>query len=195
MLLCFVALPSFEEGSEKRYEGAIVLETEEVITGTFYFDEKKDLLYQKLDSRWVSFPVFKIKSLHFYDVEEHINRQFIKIIADKSISKFPYQLYEVVVSGEMKILRKRKAHDYPVSDGEWKLTKEEETVYNYHYYVFWDDIMYDTSRFYKEVYPKLGREDAVIAAEVVKAEDFNMRELSSVIQFVECYNKLAKLHY
>lgn len=172
-----------------------MLESEEIISGVFYFDEKLDLLYQKLDSRRVSFPVFKLKSLHFYDAEENINRQFIKITSDKSVSKFPYQLYEVVVGGEMKILRKRKLHDYPVSEGEVELSREEETVYNYRYYVFWNGNIHHSNRFYKEVYPRLTREDGQIAAEVIKDQDYNLRELANVIRFVESYNRLAKLHY
>lgn len=172
-----------------------MLESEEIVTGTFYFDEKQDLLYQKRDSRKVSFPVFKLKSLHFYDEEENINRKFIKIKTDRSISKFPYQLYEVVVGGEMKVLRKRKPYDYPLDPGEEKLSKEKEEVYNYHYYVYRNGVIYPSNRFYKEVYPLLMNENLAVASELLESKDFNLRSLSSIIQFVEGYNQLTKFHY
>ena len=188
LLLLF---PSLEREKEIAYEGSIVLESKEVLTGTFYFEEKEGLLYRRKKEGLEIFPVYAVKALYFYDARENINRQYIKLVSDGS--RYPYQLYEVVLSGEVKVLRKRKSHDYPLKNDAPELVKAGEHAYNYHYFVLFDDELVGLSDFSREVFPHMFNQHPQELNYLVEGLDWNVKEASGAIQLIKKYNQLSKL--
>lgn len=194
LLHAFLSLfPSLEREKEIAYEGTIVLESEEIVTGTFHFEEKEDLLYRRKKTGLEIFPIYKVKALYFYDARENINRHYIKIATDKSPSKFPYQLYEVVQSGELKVLRKRKAYDFPVKGESSELTKAEENAYNYHYFIQFNEDLLEMCDFSKKVLPRMRSQHPRELDSLLKEHDWNVHQPSGAIRLIAEYNQLNKL--
>lgn len=194
LLHAFLSLfPSVEREKEIAYEGTIVLETNEIVTGLFYFEEKMNLLYKRKQTGLEIFPIYKVKALYFYDARENINRRYIKLANDKSRSNLPNQLYEVVLGGELKVLRKRKAYDFPVKVESPGLNKAEENAYNYHYFIQFNEDLLEICDFSKKVLPHMRSQHPRELDLLLKEQDWNVHQASGAIQLIEEYNQLNRL--
>ncbi len=194
LLHAFLSLfPSVEREKEIAYEGTIVLETNEIVTGLFYFEEKMNLLYKRKQTGLEIFPIYKVKALYFYDARENINRRYIKLANDKSRSNFPNQLYEVVLAGELKVLRKRKTYDFPDKGESSELTKAEENAYNYHYFIQFNEDLVEMCDFSKKVLPHMRNQHPRELGLLLKEYDWNIHQASGAIRLIDEYNQLNKL--
>lgn len=173
-------------GEEKAYEGVVVMLNGEVVTGSFLFDEKKDLLYREKESGLEIFPPFRVKSFSFYDAHQNMNRQYIMLAVRNN--GYPFQFYEVVVRGEVKVLRKRKEQDSPVKPGTEEEGFSRHHKENYSYYILLENKLTDIRQFAAEVYPVLKEKNKADLAKVIKEDDLNIHNAGTAISLIKLYN-------
>jgi hypothetical protein len=93
----------------------VVLTSGDVIVGKMVVEPSLDvLLVQQADAR-VVYPAHKIKSFYYYDESSDINRRFISL-RDKSALHNHSQLFEIVLQGEVNVLRRQKTRSLKPSD-------------------------------------------------------------------------------
>lgn len=89
------------------YDGVIVLANEEILQGEV-FPTGNDLVLFRSNSKVKVVPAHQLQSVHFYDKESDINRKFISRNESRD-SRRVFHLYEVVLSGEINLLRRKSA--------------------------------------------------------------------------------------
>jgi hypothetical protein len=156
-----------------------VLESDIVLTGRISIEPVHDLILVDDGVRRMVYPAHTIKALYFYDESLNINRKFISI-KDKDVIRHQHQLFEIVLQGEVTVLRRQKARSSYPSDG-----------LDFSYFVRYGADMVLLRQFNRKVYPALlskarARLEAFIAANHLgAANDVNS------IRIIEFYNQLV----
>jgi hypothetical protein len=100
---------AFSNTSERWYEGIVVLEDREVLTGLVKINEVYDALQLKDDRKITCIPARQIEKLAIHDSELGAVRNFVVIpSAGKSINI--HEFYEIIIKGEVKLLAKEKSY-------------------------------------------------------------------------------------
>ena len=161
------------------YDGSAVLTSGVVISGKMFIEPSLDvLLIQQNDIRTV-YPAHKIKSVYYYDDSSDINRRFISL-RDKSMLYNHHQLFEIVVHGEVSVLRRQKTRSMKPSD-----------ALDFTYYVSYRDDVMLLKKFGRKVYPqlKLSMEEL---EDFVAANHLRVYDNSNSIRIIEYFNRQTR---
>jgi len=165
-----------EAQSLKWYDGSVVLTSGDVIVGKMAIEPSLDvLLVQQNDIRSV-YPAHKIKSFYYYDESADINRRFTSL-RDKSTLHKNHQLFEIVVQGEVSVLRRQKTRFLNPSD-----------ALDFTYYVTYRDEVMLLKKFGRKVYPQLKSSMARLE-DFVGSNHLGAYNSSNSIRIIEYYNR------
>lgn len=178
ILCCLLLVNSLyaEAQSLKWYDGSVVLISGDVINGKMVVEPSLDVLLVQQNSVRTVYPAHKIKSFYYYDESSDINRRFISL-RDKSTLYNHHQLFEIVVQGEVSVLRRQKTRSLHPSD-----------ALDFTYYVTHNDDVMLLKKFGRKVYPQL-------KALMESLEDFVLSnhlrayDSSNSITIIEYYNR------
>jgi len=133
------------------------------------------LLVEQNNIRTV-YPAHKIKSFYYYDDFSDINRRFISL-QDKSTLYNHHKFFEIVVQGEVNVLRRQKTRFLYPSD-----------ALDFTYYVAYRDNVMLLKKFGRKVYPQLKtsmeRLDDFVSSNRLRAYDS-----SNSIRIIEYFNR------
>jgi hypothetical protein len=153
-----------------------VLTSGKVIVGKMVIDPFLDVvLFEENDKRMV-YPAHKVRSLYYYDGAADINRRVVSLKENSALHDH-YQLFEIVVHGEVSVLRKQKTRFSNPSD-----------ALDFTYYVSYLDDVVLLRKFGRKIYPQL-------RASMDELDDFvavnHLREYdsSNSIAIIEFYNR------
>ena len=178
IFFCLLLVNSIDVNAQylKWYDGSVVLTSGHVIVGKMVIDPFLDVvLFEENDKRTV-YPAHKVRSLYYYDGSADINRRFISLKESSALHNH-YQLFEIVVQGEVSVLRKQKTRSFNPSD-----------ALDFTYYVSYLDDVVLLRKFGKKIYPQL-------KLSMEKLDDFvsanHLREYdsSNSITIIEFYNR------
>lgn len=160
------------------YEGSVVLTSNVVLKGTLSVHPVYDMILFKSGDKPVAvYTADKIKSLHYYDKTSNINRRFVSI--HERVNAFATnRLYEIVVYGEIKILRRLASGFADPSDDK----------NGYQYYVSVDDDLIPFLKFRSEVYPRLISNSEALS-QYMHLQRLSPNHHADIIRIVEFYNK------
>ena len=126
------------------FEGSVVLSTCEVLVGKISLKDDHDLiLFEQGETRTV-YPAHKIRSLYFYDRGSNINRRYLSLKEDDGV-RSSYQLYEIVVTGKVDVLRRKKSAAF----------SEHPSELDFNYFIRYNDEIIALRKFKKKVFPHL----------------------------------------
>ena len=162
--------------SLKWYDGSVVLTTGDVIIGKMVVEPSLNVLLVEQNNIRAVYPAHKIKSLYYYDDSSDINRRFISL-RDKSTLYNHYQLFEIVVQGEVSVLRKQ----------ETKYLKPSDALDFTYYVAYCDDVML-LKKFGKKVYPQLNSSMETLD-DFVSSNHLRQYDSSNSITIIEYYNR------
>lgn len=166
---------------DKSVEGSIVLSSGEVKVGKLVLHLDHDvILFSEGDKRMV-YAAHKIKAVYYYDEATNINRRLVSLKQHLG-SRSMYRLFEVVLGGDVKVLRQQK----------YSLISAIANPLDYNYYVYQNETLIRLEDFRKEVYPRLNAQsgfclDKFATENRIKAT-YPIREIA----IIEYYNKLQK---
>ncbi len=162
--------------SLKWFEGSVVLTSGDVIVGKMVIEPSLDVLLVQQENARIVYPAHKIKSFYYYDESSDINRRFVSL-RDKSTLHNHNQLFEIVLQGEVNVLRRQKTRSLKPSD-----------ALDFTYYVTYQDDVMLLKKFGKKVYPQLvstmERLDDFVVSNHLRAYDD-----SNSIRIIEYYNR------
>jgi len=162
--------------SLKWYDGSVVLTTGDVIIGKMVVEPSLNVLLVQQSSIRTVYPAHKIKSLYYYDDSSDINRRFISL-RDKSTFYNHHQLFEIVVQGEVSVLRNQQTKSLKPSD-----------VLDFTYYVSYRDDVMLLKKFGKKVYPQL-KSSMETLDDFVSSNHLREYDSSNSITIIEYYNR------
>jgi len=161
------------------YNGSITLADDQVLVGKFSTNAAASFVVFQIDKEKATILAHEIKSLRYYDSISKINRQFISM---KETTPFlQWRLYEVVIQGTVKVLRREKRV---------ALTDMRHEINDYDYFTFYKEELIPLKKFRTLIYPKLIREKQMEIEQFVSLHHLNMNEMKSALLILKEYNQL-----
>jgi hypothetical protein len=183
IFICFLLFnfQSLTAQSLKWFEGSLVLSNCTVLVGKIALEPQYDLiLFEEGTSRTV-YPAFRLKSFYFYDSEADVNRRYISI-QQKNNVRTAYQLYEVVVTGQVEVLRRQKESSLLAAT----------TELNYNYYIKYNESITPLKKFGRKIFPKLLAATDERLNKYVADRRLKTYDMGNAIQIIEYHNRLVK---
>jgi hypothetical protein len=179
IFLTFIFLGTSWAENPEWSEGSLVLKTNEVLTGTLSIQPKYDLvLFQdKHSNQVVAFPAHKLYSAYFFDKILGVNRKFTSIQQNNGLGK-SFKLYEVVLFGEVNIIRRIKSI----------YTEEHNHILSYNYYIEQNDKLVILRKFKSKVLPHLSETSPSIVS-YIREQKLNPNRPACVVKIIKFYNK------
>ena len=180
ILFCILLASSpLHSQSLKWYEGAVVLTSDNVLTGKISVDPLHSIVLlqeQGADHKTV-YPAHKIRSLYYYDETENINRRFL-VMKEQEVLWNNYQLFEIVLFGEVTVLRRQNTKGTRPSD-----------ALDFSYYVDYNNEIVALQKFRRRIYPHLIADDARLE-DFISQNNLKSDTDANSIRIIEYYNQL-----
>ncbi len=178
LLLNFQNLKVF---SQEWFDGSLVLADRQVMVGQISLERKHDLVLFQRDNFRMVYPAHHITSVFFYDSADDINRRYISLEENAGMRTHHY-LYEVIVAGEMDVLRKIKPSAFSTHDD----------ALDYNYFILYNDVITPLGKFKRKIYPHLQSRSDGRLEEFVSINRLSTDRPVNAIRIIEYYNSIAK---
>ena len=183
LLFCFLLFNSIVFARQTQWnEGVLVLSGAEVRQGDISVDAFFDMILFKRGDSVMVYPAHRIKSLYFYDSVANINRIFVSL-RTRSNTFREYRLYEVVLRGDIGVVRKQKRE---------LLSSENPEKSNYDYFVQMRDELTPLGHFKTKVYPELLKVSHDQILNFIREERVNPNHSADAIRIIKFFNASAK---
>lgn len=177
-----ICKPAFSSTDILWFQGSIVTSnTREVLTGEIALEENFDLILFRQQGQVQVLNAHRLESVFFYDSLLQMNRKFISI-RDKSSSEYNFGLYEVVVTGEVKLIRHLK--DYAASSSS--------LVDDYVYYVHNQGQLVPLQFFNERVYVDLVVRGGEHLKQYEKINRLNANHADDAVKLIIKFNKMMR---
>ncbi|MEK6780610.1 MAG: hypothetical protein AABY93_02835 [Bacteroidota bacterium] len=159
-------------------QGIIVMVDGEVRQGELAFQVSEIVLFRDAGVVTV-FPANKVRSFRNYDQEENINRKFVSRASQTGrIASF----YEIVVWGEVSVMRKLKSQ---VISNQENSDKD-----GYDYFICFQNNLVNLRHFRSKVYPNLISSSSQMEV-LISCHHFNPNNKADAIQIIQFYNRVT----
>jgi len=162
------------------HQGSVVLPSQEVLVGEISSRGIHDAILFRSNKQVYVLAAHKIQSVQYYDSQANINRRFISIRECNVVWRV-HKLYEVVVQGEVSVLRKPKTRSTQPLDTE-----------DHIYYVRLQSEIVDLKSFRSKVYPTLARNGGQMLSLYMFEQQLNPNLSAEAIRIIQYYNALMK---
>lgn len=182
-ILFFLALTAIEVNAQRLrwHEGSVVLSDDTVLSGSISIEPRHDLILFRTAGNPTVYPAHKLKSVYFYDREANLNRRFVSMESKEGVA-ISTRLFEVVISGEVWILRHQKSVLYSYQPSEAR---------DYNYYCRYDGAFVPLHKFTKKIYPSLMSKEHSRLQGFMREKRLQSALDAHAIQIIEYYNRLA----
>lgn len=159
------------------HSGVVVLRSNEVLNGELALHPQHDLVLFRQGEQVSVYPAHRILSVYYYDEKFNINRKFTSI-QQYATSFANYRLFEIVLLGEISVVRRAMAAALASQDD----AKE------YHYYVRSGNDLVDARKFRSKLYNKLVESSGVLQ-QYVKEKKLDPASTADIILIADFYNR------
>ncbi len=159
--------------------GAAVLQDGRVLAGRIHYPKGHGLIFIQNDKVKIVLTAEKILSFCYYDSASNINRRFISLNKDKWGAHF----YEVVINGEVSVLRELKRYADKSHPDE---------IDSYRYFTFINNIMVPLMYFRKKTYPKLLEERPIEIQAYVHRENLDPNDMRAAFLIIMEFNRIKQ---
>jgi hypothetical protein len=160
------------------YTGAIVLQTQQVLTGIIAVEPTHGIVLHKNGDQVNIYPAHRVQSLQFFDAKANINRKYISI---QRGAWRRYHLYEIVLKGSVHVVRRQKQN----------ITSVYSDADSFIYYIYAGAQLVELREFRKQVYPELQQQGGVQFSMFVLEQNLNPNDAAHAIRMVQYYNALV----
>lgn len=179
LLLITVSTNLLASPSPIWYDGVVVLNDQQILTGQVAIHNRQNLILFKVGEKVTVYPAHKIQNVFYYDQNADINRKFVSI-ANHNRGFAEYQLFEIVLRGPVTVLRKGKLH----------LNAEDHEDFNY--FTLYRDEVLPIKQFRKKIYPHLSDCDPFKFSAYEAKERLNPNSTKDAISLIKFYNQLIR---
>ena len=159
VLVCLFALPVYGNGIPEKWEPGVIHLDGESIHGEVNYNPKMEVVFCKKDGRIQTFSAHTVQHFEIYDKEAELIRIFSSMDAEGMGFQTKKVFYEIVVEGNLTLLRKGMPARKPRPSGKYhrvqnriaEAKQKAEIVYSY--YVYQDDAIKEIKHIRKQVLP------------------------------------------
>jgi hypothetical protein len=163
--------------AQEWYQGTIVLKSEKILQGELSPQTDHDAVFLRNGDAVMVYPAHKLKSFHFFDSSASVARKFVALEVLLGVAS-AHQIYELVVEGEINVLRKERSMWYSVYA----------EALDFDYYILLDDQFIPISKFKRKVYPSL-LQNSKNLKKFVHDNTLAARRATDVVKIIEYYNR------
>lgn len=177
-LLVFTGTNAYSKSTLEWHEAVVVLNDSEVLVGEVVIEPSLDMVLFRSGELRTFYPAGEIKFMNIHDEGVKFPRKFISLLSEER-GRSTSKLYEVVLQGELSVVRKPRGGSLPDMDD----------VYSYDYFVQRDASIIKLSDFRKKIYPIIQQyyaEKQQIFS--LDAEQLNPNSPSDAIKLIQIYN-------
>lgn len=176
--LIFTGTISYAKTTLEWHEAVVVLNDSEVLVGEVVIEPSLDMVLFRSGEIRTFYPAAQIKFINIHDEGVKFPRKFISLPSEER-GRFASKLYEVVLQGELSVIRKPRGGSLPDMDD----------VLSYDYFVKQDDSITKLSDFRKKIYPVIQQyyaEKRLLFS--LDDEQLNPNSSSDAIKLIQMYN-------
>ena len=170
-------------------KGVVVLQDNTVIYGDISYIYEYNLVFIKEDKTIRSYSSSNIESVRYYDARVNINRYFIRLKKgpiDNSLNAKSNILFEVVVSGNIQLLRVPKKYV-----GKFGKSDFLEDQRNYNYYLFAYESLVNLSDFREIFLPQLLSRNRQLTQQLIDKNKLNMDNQGDCVKLIVLCNEAS----
>lgn len=167
--------------NEVWYKGSVVLSNQQVVVGDISVYPTHHLIMFRTQEGTTVLPASKLESFFFYDAAANVNRKFISRTDQESILH-QHQLYELVLTGAIPVLRKQVLSSEGSDDAD-----------DFNYFVLFENALIELRKFKRQVYPKIIRESEELLA-FVKGNNLDPAKPGNAVKIIRQYNTQSLPH-
>jgi hypothetical protein len=176
LLVVFFTAEAFSASDAEWFEGSLVLKSRKVLRGQLSLEPQYNVVLFKVGEEMMVFPAHKVESFYYYDGEENINRKFVSL--QQRLGAFTqHQLYEVVVYGEISVLRRQRVLSHAIHI----------EVQDYEYFIRSNEGLIPLRKFRSRVYPEM-RQRSESLVSYVRENRLNPNIPADAIRIIDFFN-------
>ena len=182
--LCFSADPEWNPG-------VVIMEDNLTLEGDLNYDHKNDIIQCREAGKIKAFSAHNVTSFYYLDRGTNVLHRFIAIEQKDRENYRRKEFYEIVLEGELTLLRKRNKSSDPLRQG------HTESSYNmmhhilcYDYYVYHREDLVEINKFRKNVMPLMKEKKREVATYADK-KSLKLHYLMDQITLLSYYNGLV----
>jgi hypothetical protein len=160
---------------EKWYRGSVVLNNQQVLVGDISIFPTHHVIMLRTEKGITVLPAGKIESFFFHDDAANMNRKFISR-TDSGPAFSQHQLYEVVLSGTIPVLRKQVI-----------MSRGTDHKHDFDYFLLYENEMIELRKFKRLVYPQI-KEQSKELLTFVKKGKLDPAQPGNAIKIIRHYN-------
>lgn len=190
LLLVFTVI----RGEDSGYQGVVILKSHEVIVGKLTYEPQLNIVQVKTDGRLLSYSAFQVLKFTFHDTNLGVIRTFESLPYREGNIRFSDTFFEIVINGEIKLIRKKRAIDpgdetgYFSSDNIDHYALRHTLSFDY-YYQSGGQII-ESEKFKKQLLPFIKSQAETEVALFISENRLNMIKIHDQVLLVKFYNKL-----
>jgi hypothetical protein len=184
VLLVLMTTFSFSSFAEEWFQGSVVLKSKSVLRGEISLKHGYDVVFFRIGDQVSVIPAFKIAYVNIFDEKLEAERRYVSLNIGVGAGH-AYQFFELLVDGEVSILRRQLNVWYSVH---LDLTE-------YEYFVLYDEEINGLFKFRKKVYPELVSKSDGVLESYVKNNQLNPKSLNDILDMTEYYNNFVTTNF
>jgi hypothetical protein len=150
------------------------------MTGSVFYPGNLGVVFFKNNNERIALNAAKVQSFLYYDSIFNVIHKFVSLKSEKG-----FQFYEVVIRGQLYILRKCR--------GRMKQCGQDK-INSYLYFILFNGNLMPAKNFRKRVLPELLEEQAGAIQTYIDKEKLDPSELTSIILIAKEYNRMMAGH-
>ncbi|MGK7397349.1 MAG: hypothetical protein ACNS62_22420 [Candidatus Cyclobacteriaceae bacterium M3_2C_046] len=192
ILLVLLSLQLYA-GDYQWFSGKIQLSNQEIISGELSIDYYRNLIMCKNEYKIKTFPAFQVDQFSFFDQKINQVRQFRSV----TLSSYEEVFFEIVLAGEISLLRREKSMNFPTMDfySFFTPTKHEPSrgYKSYFEYFFLVDHKIIKIKNFKRQIDRFTRNRKIEIDQFMNRENMDLKNYHEKIKLIKYYNLLEEL--
>ncbi len=160
-------------------EGVVVLSDDRVINGFIHHAKGFDLIFFRTEEEKIVLTADKVQLFRYYDSAADINRKFVS----EKKNTWGFQFYEVVINGEVSVLRELRRYADKVHPDE---------IESYNYFTCINGLLEPMIYFRNRVFRKLLEERTSEIQTYVHSNRLNPNEMRSALLIIKEFNRIQQ---
>lgn len=190
-IICLLAGNFCFSGDPEWSPGVIVLEDSQVLEGDLNYDHKNGVIQCRNAGKIKAFSSHGVTSFYFINRATNILHRYVAVEQNTGENYRRKEFFEIVLEGELTILRKRNKSTDPVRRGHTMSTYNlMHHILCYDYYVYHQGEMVKVNKFKKDVVPMMKDKKREITTYADK-KNLKLYYLMDQISLISYYNGLV----
>lgn len=190
VIICLFAGNFCFSGDPEWNPGVVMLEGEQVLEGELKYDHKNGVIQCREAGRIKAFSSHGVTSFYYLNKDTNILHRFISVEQETKENYRRKEFYEIVLEGELTLLRKRNKSTDPVRKGHNASSSSlMHHILCYDYYVYRQGEMISVKKFKKNVLPLMKDKKREVVSYADK-KNMKLYYLMDQISLISYYNGL-----